>query len=108
MLIKSIARDKMSQTQVLAHKANGKAQLEWMIKFHVPVTKRVHIPKEEQTNKIVYSDGFGGHGGLVIRSRPRDRRVAGPKPDSTEDPPCMGPVARSIIPSGQTPSRGVA
>ncbi|GBN46469.1 hypothetical protein AVEN_61462-1, partial [Araneus ventricosus] len=35
-----------------------------------------------------------GRGGLVARSRPRDRRAAGPKPDSTEDPPCMGPVAR--------------
>ncbi|GBL83122.1 hypothetical protein AVEN_165340-1 [Araneus ventricosus] len=37
---------------------------------------------------------IGGRGGLVVRSRPRDRRVAGSKPDSTEDPPCMGPVAR--------------
>ncbi|GBO06269.1 hypothetical protein AVEN_132345-1 [Araneus ventricosus] len=33
-----------------------------------------------------------GRGGLVVRSRPRDRRVAGSNPDSTEDPPCMGPV----------------
>ncbi|GBM17310.1 hypothetical protein AVEN_237293-1 [Araneus ventricosus] len=43
--------------------------------------------------------------GLVARSRPRDWRVTGPKPDSTEDPPCMEPAARSIIRSGQTPSR---
>ncbi|GBM04235.1 hypothetical protein AVEN_41045-1 [Araneus ventricosus] len=35
-------------------------------------------------------------------SRPRVRRVAGSKPDSTEDPPCMAPVARQIIRSGQT------
>ncbi|GBM86926.1 hypothetical protein AVEN_132317-1, partial [Araneus ventricosus] len=35
-----------------------------------------------------------GRGGLVVRSRPRDRRVAGLKPDSTEDPPCMRPAAR--------------
>ncbi|GBM96905.1 hypothetical protein AVEN_99098-1 [Araneus ventricosus] len=35
-----------------------------------------------------------GRGGLVVGSRPRDQRVAGSKPDSTEDPPCMGPVAR--------------
>ncbi|GBN61251.1 hypothetical protein AVEN_128970-1 [Araneus ventricosus] len=35
-----------------------------------------------------------GRGGLVVKSRPRDQRVAGSKPDSTEDPPCMGPVAR--------------
>ncbi|GBN60965.1 hypothetical protein AVEN_235745-1 [Araneus ventricosus] len=33
-------------------------------------------------------------GGLVVRSRPRDRRVAGSKSDSTEDPPCVGPAAR--------------
>ncbi|GBM73371.1 hypothetical protein AVEN_104137-1 [Araneus ventricosus] len=37
---------------------------------------------------------FEGRGGLVARSRSRDRRVSGSKPDSTEDPPCMGPVAR--------------
>ncbi|GBO21894.1 hypothetical protein AVEN_61680-1 [Araneus ventricosus] len=42
----------------------------------------------------VPSSTFWGRGGLVVRSRPRDRRVAGSKPDSTEDPPCMGPVAR--------------
>ncbi|GBM52830.1 hypothetical protein AVEN_154164-1 [Araneus ventricosus] len=30
-----------------------------------------------------------GRGGLVIRSRPRNRRVAGSKLDSTEDPPFM-------------------
>ncbi|GBN00579.1 hypothetical protein AVEN_215637-1 [Araneus ventricosus] len=30
-----------------------------------------------------------GRGGLVVRSRPRDRRVAGSKPDSTEDPPFL-------------------
>ncbi|GBO14557.1 hypothetical protein AVEN_211489-1, partial [Araneus ventricosus] len=30
---------------------------------------------------------MGGRGGLVVRFRPRDRRVAGSKPDSTEDPP---------------------
>ncbi|GBL91016.1 hypothetical protein AVEN_184406-1 [Araneus ventricosus] len=34
-----------------------------------------------------------GRGGLVVRSRPRDRRVASSKLDSTKDPPCMGPVA---------------
>ncbi|GBM10041.1 hypothetical protein AVEN_24022-1 [Araneus ventricosus] len=47
----------------------------------------------------------GGRGGLVARSRPRDRRATGPKHDSTEDPLCMGPVARQIILIGQTPSR---
>ncbi|GBM29221.1 hypothetical protein AVEN_30252-1 [Araneus ventricosus] len=36
----------------------------------------------------------GGRGGLVVRSRLWGRRAPGSKPDSTEDPPCMGPVAR--------------
>ncbi|GBL98871.1 hypothetical protein AVEN_165704-1 [Araneus ventricosus] len=35
-----------------------------------------------------------GRGGLVVRPRPWDRKVPGPRPDSTEDPPCMGPAAR--------------
>ncbi|GBM18303.1 hypothetical protein AVEN_147425-1 [Araneus ventricosus] len=35
-----------------------------------------------------------GRGGLVVSSRPWGRRAPGPRPDSTEYPPCMGPVAR--------------
>ncbi|GBO11513.1 hypothetical protein AVEN_178964-1 [Araneus ventricosus] len=35
----------------------------------------------------------------------RGRRVPDSKYDSTEDPPCMRPVARQIISSGQTSSR---
>ncbi|GBO19255.1 hypothetical protein AVEN_86700-1 [Araneus ventricosus] len=46
-----------------------------------------------------------GRGGLVVTSRPRDRRAAGPIHDSTEDLPGMRPVARQIIRSGQTSSR---
>ncbi|GBM09026.1 hypothetical protein AVEN_229057-1 [Araneus ventricosus] len=38
-----------------------------------------------------------GHGGLVVRCRLRCWRVPGSKPDSTEDPSCIGPVACSII-----------
>ncbi|GBL75251.1 hypothetical protein AVEN_194481-1 [Araneus ventricosus] len=38
-----------------------------------------------------------GWGGLVVRSRPCDRRVPGSKPNTTEDPPCIEPVARQII-----------
>ncbi|GBM10156.1 hypothetical protein AVEN_258759-1 [Araneus ventricosus] len=30
-----------------------------------------------------------GHGGLVVRCRPRDWKVPGSKPDSIENPPCM-------------------
>ncbi|GBL92177.1 hypothetical protein AVEN_91518-1 [Araneus ventricosus] len=53
---------------------------------------------------------FNGRGGLVARSRLWNRRVPGSKPDSTDDPSCMGPAARQIIRSGQTSSRwcGVA
>ncbi|GBM91911.1 Blastula protease 10, partial [Araneus ventricosus] len=35
-----------------------------------------------------------GRGGQVARSRLWGRRVPGSKPDSTEDPPCIRPVAR--------------
>ncbi|GBM92883.1 hypothetical protein AVEN_205215-1 [Araneus ventricosus] len=48
---------------------------------------------------------YRGRGGLVVRSRPRDRRAPGSKPDSTEDPPYMGPTTRQIILSVQTPFR---
>ncbi|GBM94771.1 hypothetical protein AVEN_14306-1 [Araneus ventricosus] len=34
-----------------------------------------------------------GRGGLVVWSRLWSRRAPGSRPDSTEDPPCMGPVA---------------
>ncbi|GBN51613.1 hypothetical protein AVEN_65436-1 [Araneus ventricosus] len=36
---------------------------------------------------------YAGRGGLVVGSRPRDQRIAGSKPDSTEDPSCMAPAA---------------
>ncbi|GBM74519.1 hypothetical protein AVEN_58393-1 [Araneus ventricosus] len=49
-----------------------------------------------------------GRNGLVVRCRPRDRNLAGSKPDSTEDLPCMGPVASQIMPSGQMSSVAVA
>ncbi|GBN96818.1 hypothetical protein AVEN_243057-1 [Araneus ventricosus] len=46
-----------------------------------------------------------GRGGLVVKSRLSGRRVPGSKPDSSDDPPCMGSAALKIIRSGQTPSR---
>ncbi|GBL91448.1 hypothetical protein AVEN_193243-1, partial [Araneus ventricosus] len=36
----------------------------------------------------------GGRGGVVVRSRLWGRRVPGSYPDSTDDPPCIGPAAR--------------
>ncbi|GBO45363.1 hypothetical protein AVEN_200425-1, partial [Araneus ventricosus] len=39
-------------------------------------------------------------GGLVVRSRPRGQRIPGSKPNSTEYPPCMEPIARYIIRRG--------
>ncbi|GBN94810.1 hypothetical protein AVEN_105148-1 [Araneus ventricosus] len=49
-----------------------------------------------------------GRGGLVARSRPRDWRVAGPKPDSTEVPPCMGPLHPKSYVVAKRPPVGVA
>ncbi|GBM89844.1 hypothetical protein AVEN_107947-2-1, partial [Araneus ventricosus] len=35
-----------------------------------------------------------GYGGLMVRCLPRSRSAPGSKPDSTEDPSSVGPVAR--------------
>ncbi|GBO12034.1 hypothetical protein AVEN_241308-1 [Araneus ventricosus] len=50
-----------------------------------------------------------GFGGLVARSRLWGRRAPGSKPDSTEDPPCMGPLlhAKSYV-VAKRPPVGVA
>ncbi|GBN44890.1 hypothetical protein AVEN_120461-1 [Araneus ventricosus] len=53
--------------------------------------KEIGSPKQIKSNSI-------GRGGLVVRSRPPDRRVAGSKLYSTEDPPRMGPAASPVIP----------
>ncbi|GBM76376.1 hypothetical protein AVEN_165977-1 [Araneus ventricosus] len=56
-------------------------------------------------NALIEDVAVIGRGGLVVESRLWDRRVSGPRPDSTEDPPCIGPAAGQIIRSVQTPSR---
>ncbi|GBN66143.1 hypothetical protein AVEN_116988-1 [Araneus ventricosus] len=48
-----------------------------------------------------------GRCGQVVRSRIWGRRVPGSKPDSTEDPPHMGPAACQTARSGQTPPQRV-
>ncbi|GBN94455.1 hypothetical protein AVEN_69689-1, partial [Araneus ventricosus] len=52
-----------------------------------------------------FTDIKMGRGGLVVRSRPWSQRIPGPKPNSSEYPPCMKPDAYEIIRSGQTPTR---
>ncbi|GBL88636.1 hypothetical protein AVEN_195632-1 [Araneus ventricosus] len=45
--------------------------------------------------RLEYRNGlFPSRGGLLVKSRPRDRWAPGSKPDSTEDPSCMEPAAR--------------
>ncbi|GBL72966.1 hypothetical protein AVEN_128147-1 [Araneus ventricosus] len=54
-------------------------------------------------SRVICSDSYqfsfyrmpppSGRGGLVVKSPFWGRRVPGSIPDSTEDPPCMGPVA---------------
>ncbi|GBN90722.1 hypothetical protein AVEN_36228-1 [Araneus ventricosus] len=39
-------------------------------------------------DKTIIQDCNEGCGGLVVRFRPRGRRVSGSKPDSNEEPPC--------------------
>ncbi|GBN38770.1 hypothetical protein AVEN_129640-1, partial [Araneus ventricosus] len=55
--------------------------------------KNINLCKNPQNlaSLGVYRKGLGDQ---VARSRPWGRRAPGSKPDSTEDPPCMGPVAR--------------
>ncbi|GBL80812.1 hypothetical protein AVEN_26244-1 [Araneus ventricosus] len=42
-------------------------------------------------------------GGIKVRSRLRCQRAPGSKPDSTADPPCMGPVTSQAKPSQAKP-----
>ncbi|GBO04458.1 hypothetical protein AVEN_80083-1 [Araneus ventricosus] len=53
----------------------------------------------------LYFSNDSGRSGLVVRIESLGRRVAGPKPDSTEDPPSMGHIAPQIIGSNRKPSR---
>ncbi|GBL95520.1 hypothetical protein AVEN_54123-1 [Araneus ventricosus] len=48
---------------------------------------------------------INGRGGLVARSRRWGWKAPGPKPNTTKDLSCVGPVAHQIICRGQTPSR---
>ncbi|GBM62048.1 hypothetical protein AVEN_144271-1 [Araneus ventricosus] len=64
-----------------------------------------HVRNFRTFNLLLPIPPLQDRGGLVVRSQPWSRRAPGPRPDSTEDPPCMGPAARQIIRSGQTPSR---
>ncbi|GBM11712.1 hypothetical protein AVEN_75661-1 [Araneus ventricosus] len=54
---------------------------------------------------LILTDNQQGRGGLVVKSRLWGRRVPGSKPDSTEDPPCMGLVAHQMVRNSQTSSR---
>ncbi|GBO37056.1 hypothetical protein AVEN_178108-1 [Araneus ventricosus] len=48
---------------------------------------------------------YQDRGGLVVRCQPRSRRFLGSKPDSAEDPSCIGPVVVKSYLGGQTSSR---
>ncbi|GBM66922.1 hypothetical protein AVEN_199898-1 [Araneus ventricosus] len=62
------------------------------------------LNKEENFNNW-FKDCVQDRGGLVVGSRLWGRRAPGSKPDSTENPPCMGPASRQIIRSSQMSSR---
>ncbi|GBM26288.1 hypothetical protein AVEN_66526-1 [Araneus ventricosus] len=70
--------------------------------FELICLKLIELTVEES---IKYSRQKKGRGVLVVKSRLWGRRVPGSRPHSTEDPPCMGSVARQIVRSGQTSSR---
>ncbi|GBM66352.1 hypothetical protein AVEN_69100-1 [Araneus ventricosus] len=46
---------------------------------------------------LVWEIYTSGRGGLVVRSRPWGRWVPGSRPDSTEDPPCMGASSGAVL-----------
>ncbi|GBO36272.1 hypothetical protein AVEN_216986-1 [Araneus ventricosus] len=58
--------------------------------------------KPETTSQ---SRNLQGRGGLVVRSRLWGRRGPGSKPDSPEDPPCVGMFHVKSYVGGQTSSR---
>ncbi|GBN51751.1 hypothetical protein AVEN_55025-1 [Araneus ventricosus] len=53
-------------------------------------------------------ENTGGHGGLVVKSRPRDRRVARSKPNSTEDCRVWGLLHAKSYVVAKCPPIGVA
>ncbi|GBN37501.1 hypothetical protein AVEN_11053-1 [Araneus ventricosus] len=53
-----------------------------------------YSPKIKVLKISISGKPLEGRGGLVVSSPLWDRRVPGSKPDSTEDPPCLGPAAR--------------
>ncbi|GBO14659.1 hypothetical protein AVEN_108761-1 [Araneus ventricosus] len=78
--------DRKHQHGELAHTKMQKSQA---LRNHSELSNEV-APGYER----FLSPFFRGRGGLVVRSQPWGRRAPGSKPDSTEDPPRMGPVAR--------------
>ncbi|GBM43954.1 Myosin light chain kinase, smooth muscle [Araneus ventricosus] len=46
------------------------------------------VQEQNDHIRITFKSPGEGRDGLVVRSRPWDRRASGLKPDSTEDPPC--------------------
>ncbi|GBN37930.1 hypothetical protein AVEN_126745-1 [Araneus ventricosus] len=61
------------------------------------------MPTKKGLNQC-YAITNRGRGGLVVRSRPRSLRIPGSNPDSTIDPPCMGPAACKILRTGPSSS----
>ncbi|GBM55200.1 hypothetical protein AVEN_182151-1 [Araneus ventricosus] len=91
----------------LKWKSNGSIlpRLDWKTSLFPPVndkcdsctrlSNRLGYRSVEKRLRFLASSVPGvGRGGLVVRPRLWGRRAPGSKPDSTEDPPCMGPVAR--------------
>ncbi|GBM40809.1 hypothetical protein AVEN_137316-1 [Araneus ventricosus] len=54
----------------------------------------IHDISDQPGPSSTYYSDVSGSGGLVVRCRPRSRRVPDSKPYSTEDPSCFGYVAR--------------
>ncbi|GBN77936.1 hypothetical protein AVEN_236966-1 [Araneus ventricosus] len=62
--------------------------------YHARHLTKVQNHEERREISVMLPQILGDRGGLVAITRLLGRRVLSSKSDFTEDPPCMGPVAR--------------
>ncbi|GBO25652.1 hypothetical protein AVEN_93653-1 [Araneus ventricosus] len=63
-------------------------------RYHARHLTKVQNHEVRLEMPFTLSQNLGARGGLVAITRILGRRVLSSKSDFTEDPPCMGPVAR--------------
>ncbi|GBN22603.1 hypothetical protein AVEN_243271-1 [Araneus ventricosus] len=69
------------------------------------VVNQYHM-KQKSTEEECFKDSKIRSRWLVVRCRPRRRRVPGSKPDSVKDPSCIGSIARKLYVRVERPHAG--